>query len=173
MAKQTGKKKLTAQEALILLCSEDYSCSNLTSSDSSNSDDKKNVDKISQNSSLSSDENNEIIVPCPKKLKLQMGKTLNMIIAKYMMLVLQYQHLINPYLPAVQNPISVQPDTTTRECGMCNHDGIQPQTNFTGIPSPEHVISIPLDIEENDTLQTTNVTQNGHEYTFVTPNIFK
>ena len=67
MAKQTGYKKLSAQEALILLCSEDYSCSDLTSSDSSNLDDKENVDKISQNSSLSSDENNEIIVPFPQK----------------------------------------------------------------------------------------------------------
>ena len=52
------------------------------------------------------------------------------------------------YLPAVQSCISVQPDTSTGECGMCNHDNIQPETNFTGIPFSEHVISIPLDIED-------------------------
>ena len=71
MAKETGKKKFTTEEALMVLCSEDYSCSDLTSSDSSNSDDEDNVDKLLQNSSVSSDQNNEITLQPRKKLKIQ------------------------------------------------------------------------------------------------------
>ena len=66
MAKETGKKKFTVEEALIVLCSEDYSCS-----ESSNSDDEDNLDKLSQNSSVSSDQITKLHYSQEKKFKIQ------------------------------------------------------------------------------------------------------
>ena len=83
MAKETGKKKFTAEEALMLLCSKDYSWSDLSSSDSSNSDDEENVDKLSQISSVSSDENIKITWQPRKNWKYKLLKRLNMIMDKY------------------------------------------------------------------------------------------
>ena len=54
------------------------------------------------------------------------------------------------------------------ECGMSDHVDIQPQTTVTPIPSPEHVISVPLDIEENETSERNNSTQNHDELPFST-----
>ena len=67
------KKLMNAHKALMILCSDDYSCSDITSS----SDEEDNCEKSSQNSSQSNDENewykNEIdIIPqSPKKMKIQ------------------------------------------------------------------------------------------------------
>ena len=59
-------------------------------------------------------------------------------------------------------------DTTTGECGMSDHVDIQPQMTLTPKLPPEHVISIPLDIEENETTERNNSTQNHDELPFST-----
>ena len=51
---------------------------------------------------------------------------------------------------------------------MSNHADIQSQMTVAGKPSPEHVISIPLDIEENETPENNNSTQNYDELLFST-----
>ena len=51
---------------------------------------------------------------------------------------------------------------------MSDHVDIQPQMTVAPIPSPEHVILIPLDIEENETSERTNSTQNYDELPFST-----
>ena len=170
MAKETGKRKFTAEEALMVLCLEDYSCSDLTSSESSNSDDEDNLDELSQNSSVSSDKNNEIRLQPRKKWKVELIQK-----AQHDHGEVQNDHNTSvrvshrpTYSAGVQNTIPSQHDTTTGECGMSDHVDIQPQTTVTPIPFPVHVISIPLDIEENETSERNNSTQNHDELPFST-----
>ena len=104
----------------MVLCSEDYSCSDLTSSESSDSDDEDNLDKLSPNSSVSSDQNNEITVQPRKKWKVQL-------IEKAQHDHPEVQNDGNTsvrvphqptYFAAVQNIIPSQHDTATGDCGM-------------------------------------------------------
>ena len=77
-------------------------------------------------------------------------------------------------MPAVdkESDISVQPCSTPSECGMHNHDNIQQvenQTDSRQIDSPEHVVSIPLDIEENVSSNEDNFPTNSEEQNTFTP----
>ena len=76
-------------------------------------------------------------------------------------------------MPAVydESDISVQPLTTHSQCGMHNHDNIQHtenQTNSKQIPSPEHVVSIPLDTEDNISFNDNNFTTNSEQQNTLT-----
>ena len=69
MEKDNKKKIMTAKKALMILCAKDYLYSDLNLS----SEEEDNVDKLSQNSSVTSDENDNFQQePSPKKITFQL-----------------------------------------------------------------------------------------------------
>ena len=65
-----------------------------------------------------------------------------------------------------ESDIHIQPHTTPSQCRMHNHDNIQHtknQTESKQIPSPQHVVTIPLDIEDNISLDDNNFTTNSEQ----------
>ena len=70
-----------------------------------------------------------------------------------------------------KSDISVHPHTTPSQCGMCNHDNIQHSENqmeSKQIPSPEDVVSIQLDIDNNISLDDNNFATNSEEHNIFT-----
>ena len=150
---------MTAQETLMILCAEDCSCSNLTLT----SEEEDNVDKLSQNSSVNSDvsdeNDNNFSTPVQKFGHHQHDHSRVQVLVCINSVSTPQQPT---YFPAVQHEsgIAVQCDTTPSQSGMYDHDNIQLLTNPGPLSSPEHVISIPLDIEDNDTSPEINITRN-------------